>query len=51
MLLNAGASLFVAGRAHSVRMGIERAAEAIDTGAAQTTLELMVRVSRTENAA
>ena len=35
VLLNAGAALFVAGRAASVADGIARAAEAIDTGAAR----------------
>ena len=34
VLLNAGASLFVGGKAASVREGIERAAHAIDSGAA-----------------
>ena len=33
VLLNAGASLFVGGKAASVREGIERAAQAIDSGA------------------
>ena len=45
VLLNAGAALFVAGRAPSVRAGIERAAQAIDSRAAQQTLETMVRAS------
>ncbi len=48
VLLNAGAALFVAGRAASVREGISRAAEAIDSGAAQATLEAMARSSRAE---
>ena len=43
VLLNAGAALFVAGRAPSVRAGIENAARAIDSGAARATLERMVR--------
>jgi anthranilate phosphoribosyltransferase len=46
VLLNAGASLFVGGRASSVREGIERAAHAIDTGAARATLDAMVAASR-----
>ena len=50
VLLNAGAALFVAGRAASVRDGIARAAEAIDTGAAQATLDKMARSSRAEAA-
>jgi anthranilate phosphoribosyltransferase len=45
VLLNAGAALFVAGAAASVRAGVEQAAHAIDTGAAQQTLEAMVRAS------
>jgi len=48
VLLNAGASLFVAGRAESVRAGITRAAQAIDTGAARGTLDRLVRASREE---
>jgi anthranilate phosphoribosyltransferase len=50
VLLNAGAALFVAGRAASVRDGIARAAEAIDTGAAQATLDTMARSSHAEAA-
>jgi anthranilate phosphoribosyltransferase len=48
VLLNAGAALFVAGRAGSVREGIAQAAEAIDRGVAQATLDRMVRSSQTE---
>lgn len=48
VLFNAGAALLVAGRAASVREGIARAAEAIDSGAAKDTLERMVRLSRAE---
>jgi anthranilate phosphoribosyltransferase len=46
VLLNAGASLFVGGRAASVREGIERAAHAIDSGATSSTLEAMISASR-----
>ena len=46
VLLNAGAALFIAGRAGDVRAGIARAAAAIDSGAARKTLETMVRVSQ-----
>ncbi|RPI56712.1 MAG: anthranilate phosphoribosyltransferase [Acidobacteria bacterium] len=46
VLLNAGASLFVGGRAASVREGIERAAEAIDSGAARQKLDAMVAASK-----
>jgi anthranilate phosphoribosyltransferase len=48
VLLNAGAALFVAGRAESVRDGITQAAAAIDRGGAQSTLEAMVRASHAE---
>jgi anthranilate phosphoribosyltransferase len=46
VLLNAGASLLVAGEAESVREGISRASAAIETGAALATLETMARVSQ-----
>jgi anthranilate phosphoribosyltransferase len=45
VLLNAGAALFVAGRVESVTVGIHRAAEAIDSGAARATLERMAHGS------
>jgi anthranilate phosphoribosyltransferase len=48
VLLNAGAGLFVAGRSPSVRDGIARAAEAIDSGAARDTLARLVAGSRAE---
>jgi anthranilate phosphoribosyltransferase len=48
VLLNAGAALFVAGRVASVRDGIARAADAIDTGAARATLDAMARGSHAE---
>ena len=46
VLLNAGAALFVAGRAASVREGIVHAAGAIDSGRAQQVLEQLVAVSQ-----
>ena len=46
VLLNAGASLFIGGRATSVREGIDRAGQAIDSGAARATLDAMVAASR-----
>jgi anthranilate phosphoribosyltransferase len=46
VLLNAGASLFVGGKAPSVRAGIDQAAAAIDSGAARATLDAMVAASR-----
>ena len=45
VLLNAGASLFIGGKAGSVREGIEGAAHAIDSGAARRTLEAMIAAS------
>lgn len=50
VLLNAGAALFVAGHAESVRGGIARAAEAIDRGAAGTVLERLVSASHADGA-
>lgn len=50
VLLNAGAALMVAGRAGSVREGIAQAAAAIDSGAANATLDRMVRSSQVEAA-
>jgi anthranilate phosphoribosyltransferase len=46
VLLNAGASLFIGGKVRSVREGIERARQAIDSGSAQRTLDAMVTASR-----
>lgn len=45
VLLNAGAALFVAGRADSVRAGIALAGDAIDAGAARTTLDRLIAAS------
>jgi anthranilate phosphoribosyltransferase len=45
VLLNAGAGLFVAGAAESVRAGIARAADAIDSGRAHATLDQMASLS------
>jgi anthranilate phosphoribosyltransferase len=48
VVLNAGAALFVANRVESVREGINVATAAIDSGAALSTLETMVRASQAE---
>jgi anthranilate phosphoribosyltransferase len=48
VLINAGAALFVAGAAASVRDGIARAADAIDSGAAKERLDAMARASQVE---
>ena len=45
VLLNAGASLFIAGAATSLADGLQRAAEAIDSGRAADVLATLVRVS------
>jgi len=46
VLLNAGAALYVDGKAESIKEGIEMAAEAIDSGAAKEKLEEIIAVSR-----
>jgi anthranilate phosphoribosyltransferase len=51
VLLNAGASLFIAGAAATVREGIARASRAIDDGDAKRTLERMVAISTSEETA
>ncbi len=48
VLLNAGAALFIAGRADSIPAGLALAADAIDSGAARATLDRMVRSSHAE---
>jgi anthranilate phosphoribosyltransferase len=50
VLLNAGIGLFIAGRAGSIPEGLDLAAKAIDSGAAQDQLERMVASSRAEAA-
>jgi anthranilate phosphoribosyltransferase len=45
VLLNAGAALFVGGKAATVREGIDRAVEAIDSGAARNKLDAMIAAS------
>lgn len=45
VLLNAGASLFIAGAAASVEEGIAQAARAIDTSCARRTLDRMIAIS------
>src|SRR5262245_16997708 len=46
--LNAGAALFIAGKAGSVGDGLRRASSAIDSGAARATLAAMVKTSNAE---
>jgi anthranilate phosphoribosyltransferase len=50
VLLNAGAALFVAGQATTVKDGIAKAAAAIDSGAAQHVLEKLIAVSNRQGA-
>ncbi len=45
-LLNAGAALLAAGQAADLREGVERAREAVDSGAALARLELLLDYSR-----
>jgi anthranilate phosphoribosyltransferase len=51
VVLNAGAALFIAGRSESIADGLTLAARCLDDGAAQQTLDAMVRASRVEVAA
>jgi anthranilate phosphoribosyltransferase len=46
VVLNAGAALFVAGRAPSIRDGMNEAAKSIDRGAARQTLDRLIALSR-----
>jgi anthranilate phosphoribosyltransferase len=48
VLLNAGAALFIAGAAASVRDGIARSARALDSGDAKRTLARLVTISSAE---
>src|SRR3954465_12380746 len=51
VLLNAGAALFIAGAAGSVKDGIAMASRAIDAGDAKRTLERLVAISTAEELA
>jgi anthranilate phosphoribosyltransferase len=44
-MLNAGAAIYAAGHAASIGEGVEKAAKAVDSGAAKDTLERYVRLS------
>ncbi|MBQ7558575.1 MAG: anthranilate phosphoribosyltransferase [Lachnospiraceae bacterium] len=46
VLMNAGAALYIAGKAESMKAGTELAAELIDSGKALQTLEKVIEVSR-----
>ena len=45
VLMNAGASLYIAGKADSMKDGIKYAAELIDSGKAAETLDKLIEVS------
>ena len=45
VLLNAGASLYIAGKAPTMKDGVKLAAEIIDSGKAMETLNKMIEVS------
>jgi anthranilate phosphoribosyltransferase len=46
-VLNAGAAIYVGGRADSVEAGVRAAEEAIDSGAARDAMERFVRHTQT----
>ena len=46
VLLNAGAAIYVGGRATTLRQGVTRAAESIDSGQAQAALEALIEEGR-----
>ena len=46
VLMNAGAALYLAGKAESMKAGIQLAADLIDSGAAMRTLEQLIAVSQ-----
>ena len=46
VILNAGAAIYVSGKAETLESGIEKAREAIDTGKAKAKLEELVKFSR-----
>ncbi len=45
VLLNAGAALYIAGKAQSIAQGVQLAAQLIDSGAALQTLDAFIRAS------
>ena len=50
VLLNAGAGLYIAGRAESMEAGVKLAAELLDSGKANETLERLIEVSNRPDA-
>jgi anthranilate phosphoribosyltransferase len=51
VLLNAGAALFIAGKAGSIKEGMTQAADTLDRGAAMRVLERMAAASAAEASA
>jgi anthranilate phosphoribosyltransferase len=51
VLFNAAAALFISGVVSSIEEGIRRAAEAIDAGRSQATLDALIALSNSEPAA
>ncbi|MBQ7944584.1 MAG: anthranilate phosphoribosyltransferase [Lachnospiraceae bacterium] len=49
VLMNAGAALYIGGKAESMKEGIALAAELIDSGKALETLEMLIKISNLEN--
>lgn len=45
VLLNAGAALYIAGKAENMKDGVQKAAELIDSGQAAKTLEMLTQIS------
>ncbi len=45
VLMNAGAALYIGGKAENMKDGVKKAAEIIDSGKAAKTLEALIRVS------
>jgi anthranilate phosphoribosyltransferase len=43
--MNAGAALYIGGKAENMKDGVKKAAEIIDSGKAAKTLEALIRVS------
>ncbi len=50
VLMNAGAALFLAGKAENLKQGIDKARRSIDSGAAMARLEHLIRFSQSEQA-
>ncbi len=50
VLINAGASLYIGGKAESLKEGIKLAGELIDSGKATETLEQLIKISNTSEA-